>query len=179
MDAINFGYSMKNIPIPSRYAFKFNLIQKAESTLRTMRWTAHYFLSDKETTGKTKYYIKSRLCPPQIDDMKAFENDVWKMSENVVYRHYTNPFLQQLKADTHKIRISSNAFIPGDKIRNYYEIEPEPCKKILTDNVTKSYRKADPSIPDNINEESQEIACKLNLEKKINTIAEEQCFFLR
>ena len=36
----NFDFSVKNIPIPSKYAYKKRLIQKAESLIRRMRWKA-------------------------------------------------------------------------------------------------------------------------------------------
>ena len=118
-------------------AYKFRLTQNTESTLRNMRWAAHFYLSGDKNRRKTKYYVKSRLCPPQIEDMIEFERDVAKMLEKVESRHYTNPFLEQLKADTIRIRNSNNAFISADKTRNYYETAPAECKKITTDSVKK------------------------------------------
>ena len=117
------------------------------------------------------------MCPPQIEDMKDFEADVWKMLEKIEFRGVTNAFIDQLKADAHRIKSSSNAFVSADKTRNFYEIAPDEYLRILTNNVTKSYKKADNNISDDIYEEAQEIAVKLNVEKKLNTLAEQQCFF--
>ena len=43
MDPIDFGYSMKNIPIASRGRYKLALTEKVESVLKRMRWKTHFF----------------------------------------------------------------------------------------------------------------------------------------
>ena len=45
-------------------------------------------------------------------------------------------------------------FVPANKTQNYYEITKENYNKILHDNITKTYKKAQPSLPKKINMEA-------------------------
>ena len=42
-------------------------------------------------------------------------------------------------------------FISADKTQNFYEIKKEDHEKILYENVTKTYEKANPLLPKKIN----------------------------
>ena len=44
MEKINFNYSLKNIPIPSKSSYQLELIDKIESLIIRMRWKAHYLI---------------------------------------------------------------------------------------------------------------------------------------
>ena len=43
MNAINFEYSLKNIPTLSRHNYLKSLIDKVESFLRRIRWKAYFY----------------------------------------------------------------------------------------------------------------------------------------
>ena len=62
----------------------------AESALKRMRWRAFFFLrsedEEDERGGGTHYGFNSRKCPPQIDELKAFEDDIAKMIERIAFR---------------------------------------------------------------------------------------------
>ena len=47
MDSIDFGYSMKNIPIHSKSSYLYKLIDKVEKVLKRMRWKALFFDRDQ------------------------------------------------------------------------------------------------------------------------------------
>ena len=74
MEKINFNYSLKNIPVPSKSSYQLKLIDKIESVIKRMQWKAHFFVSgnvihcDKESFG-----FKSKNCPTQIKEPEAFE----------------------------------------------------------------------------------------------------------
>ena len=40
MEKVNFGHSMKNIPIPDEKSYKLQLIQKVEAFIKKIRWQA-------------------------------------------------------------------------------------------------------------------------------------------
>ena len=42
MEKVNFGYSMKNIPIPNEKGYKLELIQKVEDFIKKIRWKARF-----------------------------------------------------------------------------------------------------------------------------------------
>ena len=62
--------------------------------------------------------------------------------------------------DINKVKSSLNVFIPADKTTNMYELTPKEHKKLLRDNVTKTFRKAPPQMEKPINLEAKEIAKK-------------------
>ena len=72
MEQRNFTYSLKNIPLPSKDAYKKKLIEKTESVVKRMRWKALFFdqksNANNETTptneNESGYKLKSRKCPP-------------------------------------------------------------------------------------------------------------------
>ena len=47
MDKVSFGYSIKNIPIPSRKSYLLQLMEKRETVIKRLRWKAILF-SDNE-----------------------------------------------------------------------------------------------------------------------------------
>ena len=67
--------------------------------------------------------------------------------------------------DINNIKSSENLFIFADKTTNLYEMILEQYKTILTNNVTKTYRKAERSTQLNINRETKTIFKTLQLEK--------------
>ena len=70
---------------------------------------------------------------------------------NIQLRTISEEFLNKLNEDINKIRSLDKMFVSADKTRNYYEITEENYNKILHDNITKTYKKTQPSLPKNIN----------------------------
>ena len=182
MEQIRFNYSMKNIPLPHGNSYKKKLIEKVESVIKRMRWKALFFLrkgeddQDDETPRDEKFSLKTRKCPPQIEDMKPFENDLIKMIENVQFRKVNNNFQTTMKDDIRKIKNSKKLLIPADKTRNLYELDKAQYEKLMKDNITKSYKKADARAYDEINVEARDIATDLSIEDRMEIMAKKQAF---
>ena len=72
MEKVNFGYSMKNMPIPNGKSYKLQLIQKAEDLIKKTRWKARFFMKGGNqadlTTHKTglTFCVNSVKCLPQV-----------------------------------------------------------------------------------------------------------------
>ena len=94
------------------------------------------------------------MCTPQIQERKDFEKDLLKLIENIQFRTVSDEFLNKLNEDMNKIRSSNELFVSADKTQNHYEIAKENYK-ILHDNITKTYKKAQPSLPKKINMEAK------------------------
>ena len=127
------------------------------STQDLIVWKAFFY--DRDNTNKynnknnneyvdetidNKFKLKTRKCPPQIQDTKDFGNDLLKLIENIQFRTVSDEFLNKLNEDINKIRSSDKLFVSADKTQNYYEITKENYNKILHDSVTKVYKKAQP-----------------------------------
>ena len=173
MDSIDFEYSLKNIPLPSKNFHKYNLIENTKQLLQRMKWEAFFY--DRDNTNKysnknnntyvdetidNKFTLKTRKCSPQIQDMKYFENDLLKLIENIQFRIASVEFLNKLNEDIKKIRSSDKMFVSADKTQNYYEIAKENYNKILHENITKTYKKAQPSLPKKINMKAKKNSTK-------------------
>ena len=131
LNRVNFNYSTKNIPIPSRNSFKKRLIEKVESVIKRMRWKALFFMKDnddsrRENTETTQdaaeddncnFGFKSRKCPPQIKELIPFEDDMLQMIENLRFRNTSNQFQDKLREDIKNIKRSGKLLIPADKTR--------------------------------------------------------------
>ena len=66
MEKLNYNYSFKNIPTPTKTSYQFSLIEKMKSVIKRMRWKVHFFLNgdNKENNTKTFFGFKSRYHPP-------------------------------------------------------------------------------------------------------------------
>ena len=93
MRQFRFDYLLKNISIPSRDNYLRNLIEKVESVLKRMRWKAHFFLKGEKSQEKTNYFgLSSNKTPPTILELKAFEEDVLKIIENIKNSRHKEQF---------------------------------------------------------------------------------------
>ena len=63
------------------------MIEMVESVIKRMQWRAVLFLKGDGDTAhdredRRKFGLKSRGTPPQIEEMKDFEDDLAKMIES-------------------------------------------------------------------------------------------------
>ena len=87
-----------------------------------------------------------------------FEKDLFELVKSVKFRNRNDKFQNEMKDDIIKIKSSLNVLIPADKTTNMYKQTPKEYKKLLRNNVTKTYRKAPPRLEKAINLEPKEIA---------------------
>ena len=61
-EKINFNYSLKNIPIPSKTSCDLKLIEKIESVIKRMRWKAFFHLNKngKNEVETEKFGFKNK-----------------------------------------------------------------------------------------------------------------------
>ena len=68
-----------------------------------------------------------------------------------------------MKEDIKLISSSKNIFLSADKTKNFYEITKEDYEKVIHDNVTKKYKKADMSLPKRLTEKQEKLQKPLML----------------
>ena len=178
---------MKNIPTHSKSSYLYKLIDKVEKVLKRMRCKALFFDRDQANVNTNvnnnaqhqhiNYFnLKTRKCPPQIQDKKEFENDIQTMIESMKFRSAQNKFQKMLKDDLKLINSSKNIFLSADKTQNFYKITKEDYEKILHKNVTKKYQKANMSLPKRINREARKIGETFDVADRVDTMAKQECF---
>ena len=97
MEKFYMNYFEKNIPIPSNEQYKIHLISKVERFIKRMHWKALQFRGKLESTNKESFGFCSRKCPPAVEELTSFENDLMLMIKNIQFRHINSTFQEQLK----------------------------------------------------------------------------------
>ena len=171
-----FDYSMKNIPITSKNKYLTVLIEKIESFIRRMRWKAFWFENTSEKADAETYGFKSEYAPPKNEKLTPFEDDLYDMIRNVQFDRVSDEFQNKLKQDAVELKKAPDLLVPADKSTNLYSLDKEQYDKLLRENVTKNYKKADSNTVASINEEAKTIVRTLNLEGKVQKLAEREAF---
>ena len=143
------------------WPLSFNFHRRFESSVLLA-----YFLS----------LIVSRKCPPQIEDMEKFEDDLLEMVKNIKFQKVHDEFQDSLREDIKRINNSAKALIFADKTTNLYKLEKTQCDKLLHNSITSTYKKADEKVIDDINLEAKELATSLNIEDRMECLAKQQAF---
>ena len=113
---------------------------------------------------------------PAIQEMTDFENDLQQMIKNVEFRQITNNFQGKLKNDIDHIKKSNKIFVFADKSRNIYEVQQEEYKKLLKENITKSYKKSNLAKLYNISKNARKITEKLPISDRLEKMQETEAY---
>ena len=74
MEAKNFGYSLKNILIPTKQHYLTSMIDKVESFITRLTWKTYFFekLDQRNSNNSTNFGFKSNFTPPQDEKLTPF-----------------------------------------------------------------------------------------------------------
>ena len=136
-----------------------------------MRWKTLEFLGTLSSDNNNQTFgFKSTKCPPPINELANFENDMMQMVKNIQFRKINNNFQQILKKDIKMIKSNNKVFVPADKSRNIYKLENDEYSKLLKENVTKTYKESNFNKVRNINNKAKQITRTLKIysDTKIN-----------
>ena len=179
MERVKFNYSMKNIPIPSKNANLKNLVFKLESFIKRIRWKTYFFENSNEineTTTATNIRFISVKTPPKNEHLSAFENDLYDLVRNIEFTRINTAFENRLNKDINLINNDLLLFIPAEKTNNLYKLNNDKYKKLLQDNITKSYKKTNTNSISSINKEAKTIAEYLKLDGRIEQFSQCEAF---
>ena len=98
------------------------------------------------------------------------------MIESVKFRNVYEGFIQELEKDKRKINASKNVFVFADKTRNIYIMDAPAYNKLLTENVTKTYKHAHDGTKNEINDEMKSIASDLKISNRLDPMNEASAF---
>ena len=135
-----------------------------------------FFLNGNGCNDTNTYGLPSNNSAPPISAMKAFEEDLAQMIESVSFRKVNDPFMNTIKKDIQKVNSSKDVFIFADKTRNLYETSPSTYNKLLTENITKSYKAGTENIIDSINEELKDITSSTGIGNPVDVMAKTDSF---
>ena len=99
MEQVNFGYSMKNIPIASRKEYIIGLTHSVREFVNNLRWRVLFHLNPSRHQGNKKIFgLKStNRCEP-VSELEEFEEKLYNMTKNIKFREVSNTFHNKLRA---------------------------------------------------------------------------------
>ena len=179
MEKFNFGYSIKNIPIPSERNYKIQLMEKIELLIKKMRWKAIFCdeENDLEKTEKqTQYGLKTPNCPPVVKELSDFEKDLCDLINKITFRRINCTFQRKLNEDIGNIKASTKVYASADKTSNIYKTSKEEYNKLLDNAITSTYKKTNEKVATRINELGIKYAKNKDVHKKMEKNGTTNCF---
>ena len=141
MDQIHIDYSLKNIPIPSKFQYKKQLVSKVASFASRLRWKAFFILNPNSGRQKKTFGFRSLTKTPLIPELKQFEDELFNLVTSIKFKPFNNTFQDRLRADKEEILRSKEVLVKADKSANIYKVSVDEYNKQMKDNITKDYRK--------------------------------------
>ena len=136
-----------------------------------------FFILNPSTKGsKQTFGFTSTFNPPQMAELKQFEDELFALVSSIMYRLYKNQLQDKMRADRTKILTSDSVIVQADKSSNMYKMSVDKYKKKLKDNITRDYRKASRSDVDEVTKEATAIARTYNLDDRIDIPTEDEAF---
>ena len=99
-----------------------------------------------------------------------------KLIQNIEFKNDQSNFQKQLSRDKAKIKANNKMFIPADKTNHFYRLSTDSYSQFINTTVTKSYKKAPSSAPNQIIAEKEKIATGLNLYNRIDALSSKSAF---
>ena len=84
--------------------------------------------------------------------------------------------MNKLQKDVKNIRSSKNILVFADKSTNLYEVSREHYEKLLQDNITQTYKRANPDAKRKIDKESKQFAKHLGIDDRVECYSDQHAF---
>ena len=93
------------------------------------------------------------------------------MKKNIAYKDVRCQFQQDLKKEISSIKNEKRLFVKADKSVNFCKLNVHEYNRLLNDNITKTYKKAEQKKLNVINDEARSVTRKLNIDDRVEVIA--------
>ena len=102
---------------------------------------------------------------------KNLEKDLLDTIRLIKFQIVKDNFQRKLNEDILNIKSSPDVYAFADKTTNIYKLPPQDYRKLLHENITKSYKKSPTRLEKFINLEAKEIAAGVKLDDRIEYMA--------
>ena len=148
MKQLNFGTSLKNIPVlDNKKEHRIQTISSTHILVNKCRWAAKVALAPKVKGQKKEHFgFRSTKASPKVPELVPFEKKLHEMVKNIKYSDPKRPkseLQRKLAKDVSKIKGETKVIVASDKTSNYYLVEPEAYRSMLNRDIQKVYKKAD------------------------------------
>lgn len=172
----NFGYSLKNIPVPDEKVYRQMVIASADKTLARMRWRAWHYLNPHEPRIKNTFGFPTCNPAPKPEELEEFEEKFIELVKSAETTKATNKLQESLKNDVEEIKNSDKVFISADKTSNFYKMDPKKYEELLDNNITKEYKNTKEEAVKKVDLEDKALAEKLDIEDRVHRTTEREAF---
>ena len=108
--------------------------------------------------------------------MQCFEKDLLDIIKSLKFRNVQDNFQSMIKHDILKIKSSPNMYVFADKTTKLHKIPPNDYKRLLHENIIKTYKKSTKRLENAINMQAKHIAEKIKLDDRIEPLAPAPAF---
>ena len=123
-----------------------------------------------------KLWFSEKELPPQWKELQNFEKDLLNTIKLIKSRIIKDNFQRKLKDDILNIKSSPDVYAFADKTTNIYKLPPQDYRKLLHENITKSYKKLPTRLEKSVNLEAKEIAAGVKLDDRIEYMAKASAY---
>ena len=117
------NYSVKNIPLVSKFQYQKQLTFRIEDLIRRMRWRLFWWKRKRKGVEKETYGFKTMMKPPPDEDLRAFEHDLIGLVSEIEMRNVSNELQKTLKRDLRAINnLNNDIIVAADKTGNSYGV---------------------------------------------------------
>ena len=168
MENIFFDFHNKDIPTPPNSIYISMLVSMILSVCTRVRWKLAHYKHPEWKNNNNNYGFKTPKSPPRDDDLKVFEDMMFDIPNRIRFKNPNNAYQTKLKTDVHNIKRQKKVIVMADKTRNTYLCEPADYQRMMSNAITKDYKKAAPNVVNIINNEAAVIANKLGISDRVD-----------
>ena len=95
LQATDFGYSMKNILIPTQKEYIFALLGQTQSFMNRLRWKSFFILNPGNGEEDETYGFRTQKSPPFIPELDILHSKLIKILSNIKFKKGGNNFKQK------------------------------------------------------------------------------------
>ena len=152
MEKTIFNYSLKNIHIPTKTSYQLMLMEKIEIVIKRMWWKAHFYIKkDPSNIAHTNYGFNTRNYRSQCKELQNFQKDLLDTIKLIKFWIVKISFQRKLNEDILNIKSSPDVYALAGNTTNIYKLPPQDYRKLLHENITKSYKKSPTRLEKSIN----------------------------
>ena len=171
MKQLNFGTSLKNIPVlENKKEHRIQTIQATHIFVNKCRWAAKNALKPMGKEVKENYGFRSIEAAKKVPELVPFEKRLFELVKNIKYKDPKRPkpeLQRKLAKDVACIRKETKVIVASDKTSNYYLVDKEEYKNMIEKDIQKVYKKASDNTEEVMNKKGKVIAHKLEIGNRV------------
>ena len=168
LQVTDFGYSLKNILIPTQKEYIFALLGQVQSFMNRLGWKAFFILNPGTAEEKETFGFRTQKSPPTIPKFDLLQGKIINIISNIKFKKGGNNLQSKMRNNLASVRQNpEKLLVAADKSRNLYKMSPAGYKELRKRNVEKEYKRGPDNLLDTINFEDKQVAAELSIIYKI------------